>query len=71
MKNREIDARSEIKCPKCGGPANKMFLLKVKGNKAHFLVECWSGDCYHEGEEYHYFKQTVNLSSRKKVKKCL
>jgi hypothetical protein len=48
-----------------------MFLLKVKGNKAYFLVECWSGDIDHEDEEHHYFKQTVNLSSRKKVKKCL
>ena len=59
-----------IKCPFCGGPANKMWFSHLEKNHLHsyavFVVECWSGDLY-KTSKYDFFQARVKLPRKVKV----
>ena len=54
-----------IKCPKCGGPVNKLWLSSVDHlkNVAVFVAECWSGDLK-KRSHYHIFLVSVKLAGK-------
>jgi hypothetical protein len=46
-----------VKCPKCGGPINKVFFVQFNhlNNTAEFIAECWSGDLHTQNRPRHLF----------------
>lgn len=54
---------SLIKCPKCGGPVNKLWLSYHLKEHAIFVAECWSGDL-NKRSHYHLFLVSVKLAGK-------
>ena len=54
-----------IKCPKCGGSVNKLWLndLSVDHSRAFFVAECWSGSD-HKRSHKHLFLVSVKLDGK-------
>lgn len=55
--------QSLLKCPFCGGPANRYSPIGMQGrSKVKILVECWSGDL-HNDSQHHLFVVTLKLKA--------
>ena len=59
-----VTKRSHIKCPKCGGVANRIWPIKISkgGRSVTALVECWSGDVeLNRASHAHFFKIRISV----------
>ena len=51
---------TQIRCPRCNGPVNKMWFSHRLGDYVFFIVECWSGDL-NKKSYHHLFEVKIRL----------